>query len=290
VIGFMTMPSKSDLDEIKIPAHLVNAQPIEMKAYLEGIGDPLLRAISEEIYLIGMHHGRQENAPGTLVIMMHGILTDAVWHYQLEKHIKEETDAKVYKINYGLFSCLGLFCPPPIRLIRYRRVLTELREACAMHPNHKFIVIAHSFGTYLICRILLRNTDIRLHHLILCGSIVRAAYPWERLPNYPDKGVINDCGTRDFWPIFARAITLGYGASGKYGFQSGRIKNRFHNLGHSDFFSTEFFRTFWLPAIASDAVVESEWTTKRPAASVFPQLFFPGSGLLILTLLVIYIW
>ncbi len=61
--------------------------------------------------------------------------------------------------------------------------------------------------------------------------------------------VINDCGTADIWPIFAKFATWGYGASGRWGFQHALVKDRFHARNHSGFFEEGFATQYWVPAL-----------------------------------------
>jgi len=79
--------------------------------------------------------------------------------------------------------------------------------------------------------------------------------------------VINDAGTSDYWPVLASLLSWGYGASGAFGFKTICVKDRFHDCGHSDFFSDEHMQKYWVPFLVDGQVVTSDWTLSRPTPS-----------------------
>jgi len=119
-------------------------------------------------------------------------------------------------------------------------------------------VIAHSFGTYAIGRILKENPDIRLHRLVLCGAVLPTDFRWDQIRSRVDTDIINDCGIRDIWPVLAQSTTFGYGPSGRFGFGTPGVRDRFHNFGHGGFFEEKFVRAFWLPWFRMGQLVNSE--------------------------------
>jgi hypothetical protein len=74
--------------------------------------------------------------------------------------------------------------------------------------------------------------------------------------------IINECGTRDIWPVMAQSITWGYGATGTYGFGTFNVRDRFHNITHSDFFADEFARKYWIPLVKGEKVSFSDEDVK----------------------------
>ncbi|HVX13834.1 MAG TPA: hypothetical protein VHC22_21810 [Pirellulales bacterium] len=126
-------------------------------------------------------------------------------------------------------------------------------------------VIAHSFGTYAIARILLENPDIVFHHAVFCGSIVPKSYRWDYVRERLQTGVLNDYGTRDIWPVLAKCLSWGYGDTGRHGFGRGAtVIDRGHDYSHSDFFNEQFVRNYWEPWFAADKFVPSRWEEKAP--------------------------
>jgi hypothetical protein len=141
----------------------------------------------------------------------------------------------------------------------------ELRDIKADNPDADLVVVAHSFGTYIIARILESFPDLRLKRLLLCGSIIPRAFRWDRVKSQVGD-VVNDCGTHDIWPVLAQSVTWGYGASGTFGFGSSRVRDRFHKFAHSEYFNAAFVEHYWTPFLISGTVISSRWDVKRPAA------------------------
>jgi hypothetical protein len=76
-------------------------------------------------------------------------------------------------------------------------------------------VIAHSFGTWIVVHIL-RTHSAKLYRVILYRSVLDTQVKWEQLkdqvqgPSFPDAPnykIVNDCGTKDVWPHFAKFTT-----------------------------------------------------------------------------------
>ena len=203
---------------------------------------------------------------GQIVVLIHGIRTHAAWQEMVAKVLRERK-ATVIPIRYGYFDVFRFLCPVLTRRGPIARVLRELRDIHSDNPSSNICVIAHSFGTYAVAKILADNTDVRLSRLVLCGSIVPTSYRWDRVKAQVSAEVINDCGTDDIWPVLATTATYGYGASGTVGFGTNRVRDRFHKYGHSGFFQREFVERFWVPYLLSGKVVDSEWETNRPSLS-----------------------
>jgi pimeloyl-ACP methyl ester carboxylesterase len=202
-----------------------------------------------------------------LVILIHGIRTRAEWQTKVRKMLKD-TDVTVVSIMYGYFDLIKFLFPFWTREIAIDQIKRKIRMELHDHPsgNPEITVMAHSFGTYAIVRILREEPDLRIDRLLLCGSIIPSTFKWETLPNCPHQ-VLNEVGTKDMWPILAKAATWGYGTTGTFGFGAPRVRDRFHNLGHSDFFVSEFVEKYWKPWIRDDLVVNSKFEGERPATS-----------------------
>jgi hypothetical protein len=99
---------------------------------------------------------------------------------------------------------------------------------------------------------------IELHRLILCGAILPTEFGWDKLRKRIETEVINDCGIRDIWPVLAQSTTFGYGPSGRFGFGTPGVRDRFHDFGHGGFFQEKFVRDFWLPWFQKGDFVKSK--------------------------------
>jgi pimeloyl-ACP methyl ester carboxylesterase len=213
------------------------------------------------------------------VILVHGIRTRAWWQGSVAALLCKEADCNIIPIKYGYFDLIRFLCPfgfcrqPPID-----RVHREIRNIQQKYPDHELFVIAHSFGTYAVSRVLHQFQDIAFDGLIFCGSIVPPDFPWDRVatqlraPRARDVA-INECGTRDVWPPLAQSVTWGYGSTGTYGFGTLDIQDRVHRMPHSGYFEESFVRTFWVPFINDRVVVQSATQARGDATPGYFWLF-----------------
>ena len=199
----------------------------------------------------------------TVVALLHGIRTSAGWQEKARAALEVPGSVKVIPIGYRYMDVVRFI--GPWRGHAVERVTRELRDLQRLNPGCELVVMAHSFGTYVISKILKDAPDIRIQRLLLCGSIIPASYRWDQLPHeFTDKTCVNEVGTRDVWPVFARVASWGYGESGSFGFKTARVTDRFFDYGHSEFFTDEHFHNFWKPFIAHGHVTLSPWDSARP--------------------------
>lgn len=197
------------------------------------------------------------------VCLIHGIRTRAEWAERAASVLQaSDLSIRAVPLRYGFFDGIRFLLPwSRTRSRPTNRIIRLLRDEFARKPDH-VSVIAHSFGTYILARILQSTSDIRFHRIILCGSIIPDEFPWEDFSHRLDSDAnnewhaVNDCGMRDIWPVLAASATWGYGSSGRFGFGHGRVKDRFFSIGHGDFFSDEHVRTNWLSYLSAGTVVD----------------------------------
>jgi O-acetyl-ADP-ribose deacetylase (regulator of RNase III) len=214
------------------------------------------------------------------VFMVHGIRTAGDWMESVGR-ILHAADLSVnpVPVGYKFFDVFSFLFPFPfIRNRLITRIGKELVRVHGLDTTKKLSIIAHSFGTFLVANALKRNPAVKVNCIVLCGSVVPFDFDWQKLdpqlrdidPNYPGFRVLNDCGWRDIWPVFAETITWGFGSTGRFGFQSGLAKDRYHNLKHSDFFAEQFVKDFWMPVIVEGRIVERK--ELRPKSSWLLQV------------------
>jgi pimeloyl-ACP methyl ester carboxylesterase len=204
-----------------------------------------------------------------VVLLIHGIRDQASWAEMLVDVLKRN-DIEVIPIRYGYFDAFRFWCPFLTRRRPIRRVTDEVLRARKRYPDCRISVICHSFGTYIVGHILRNHPFISFHQLILCGSVLPTHYRWREVADKigdpgSNRKPINECGSRDIWPILAQAMSWGYGASGTYGFGSVDVYDRYHNSDHSQYFEPEFVERYWRPLLWDNNVVESSWAKTRPA-------------------------
>ena len=207
-----------------------------------------------------------------VIFLIHGIRDRARWQ-SLVKRVLEEIDGViVIPIRYGYFDVVRFWLPVWTR----RKPIGYIQQQIQIGKNNdrvdKYSVIAHSFGTYAISQVLDHTKDLALERLVLCGCIIPNSYPWEHLKSRIKCKVINDYGTRDIWPFWARKLSWGYGETGRYGFGRSDVEDRAHNHGHSDYFDESFIRTYWKPYFESDQLIKSDWEEKAPRTSYLIEI------------------
>jgi len=212
--------------------------------------------------------GLNSHAPGSnLVILVHGIRTRALWLHSIIKPVLEEHGFKVQIINYGLLDLICFLMPAPwIRRRAIRKSYDQIRLVLLeQHPAGQPSIIAHSFGTVIVSDILMREFDFRADRVIFCGSIVRYNFPVEQITARLRSSLLNEVGTRDYWPILTESVTWGYGSSGAYGFRRPAVMDRWHDgSSHSTFLSKEFCREFWVPFLQDGTVTAPERVERTP--------------------------
>ncbi len=187
------------------------------------------------------------------MFLLHGIRTQGEWASRAAAVIERDPSIRVRPIRYEFFDIIRFLIP----ISRFRdqpvkRVTRLLRDELSKKPEY-ISIVAHSFGSFVVGKILDREPDIRFHRLILCGSILDDGFDWGRFGHRLDADSegdwhgLNDCGMKDIWPVFAKSVTWGYGSSGRFGFGHPRIKDRFFDVGHSGFFGPDHVAKYWLP-------------------------------------------
>ncbi|MET4177847.1 hypothetical protein ABIB99_008981 [Bradyrhizobium sp. LA6.1] len=201
-----------------------------------------------------------------LVYSLHGIRTNAFWQSQLAEKIKTATGFEVKARNYMRFSAVmfvlkNIFAAKPLRLVE--------GDLLDLQKRYRVSVIAHSFGTWLLFKALCENSKLRVHNIILCGSIFpRASSAWRQLKYGTGQisgNIVNFCGARDPFPALAELLSRDFGASGVVGAGDPTIEDSFHDVGHSGFLTPEFCSEYWINILAfkpynlQPAPVSSRW-------------------------------
>lgn len=208
-------------------------------------------------------------APTHVVVLIHGIRTQAPWTETVAEIVAHQCDATVIPLRYGYFDLFRFLSPVFTRRRPVRRILRELRDIQRLYPHSQISVIAHSFGTYALCQAL-QEPDMRLNRLVLCGCIVSPDFHWDQHAAQINARVLNDCGTHDIWPVLARAVTWGYGATGTFGFGTARVRDRFHKFTHSGYFNEAFVTAYWVPYLRAGSIHGTAWdgnARRRPGGN-----------------------
>ncbi|MCG6536580.1 MAG: hypothetical protein L7F78_18200, partial [Syntrophales bacterium LBB04] len=146
-------------------------RPLEYK--LTGNGLKRLKLLKKEFSQRNRQH---------VVFLIHGIRTHAEWAEKAASILENESNKslKVRPIRYGYFSLLMFLPPIPfLRQIPVRRITKLLKDELKKDPKPIISVIAHSYGTYIVYKILMNekklpknDNEIQFYRIILCGSII----------------------------------------------------------------------------------------------------------------------
>ncbi len=186
-----------------------------------------------------------------VVVLIHGIRDYAKWQDKLRKVI-EAYGFQVELTNYQRFDLLRFLIP--IGYFKGKAVAQiwhQIQQVYAKHPGKSVSFIAHSFGTYVLTRILRENFNFTAHRIILCGSVVKFDFPFEEFNGRFTHEVLNEIGEKDVWPAIAESVSTCYGAAGSFGFRRPYVRDRWHqNIRHGDFLTEKFCRKYWIPFLA----------------------------------------
>ncbi|NOT89942.1 MAG: hypothetical protein HOP03_17450 [Lysobacter sp.] len=192
-----------------------------------------------------------------VVLTVHGIRTTGDWQRELTDVLTQHKYRHV-PLGFGFFSAVSLLMPwSRARKVEwFRRVYSDKFATAERLPS----VIAHSFGSYIVTKAMMKYDDIRFDKMILCGSIVSRAYPWSKVlaqRNQASK-VLNEAGGRDSWARLVEWVVSDAGSSGVSGFDDladGRVVELIHERHeHSDYFYRRNFEQRWIPFLHSGSV------------------------------------
>ena len=199
------------------------------------------------------------NDPKTwpVVISIHGIRTTGRWQKELND-VLISAGFRHVPLDFGFFSALSLLMPwsRSRKVEWFHRTYSEKFSGGDRKPS----VIAHSFGSYIVTRAMLKYDDIRFERVILCGSIVSRSYPWRAVLLARDQAdaVLNEAGGRDMWAAIVEWVVSDAGASGVSGFEDtadGRLVQLIHERhAHSDYFYRLNYERRWLPFLQGRSV------------------------------------
>lgn len=189
------------------------------------------------------------------VLSLHGIRTRGVWQKALVP-ILSRNGFIPYPLDYGYFGAVQLLIPCQ-RDKMIERLRKELEAIPEMRQDKKCSIIAHSFGAYLVGRLLEKYPMFKFDKVIFAGSILNEDYNW---PEILARGQVNlfrnDYGRLDIWPQYARALVRGTGDSGTRGFlrrdnstKCRMVQKPFPLYRHSDYFHPKHFDDEWIPTL-----------------------------------------
>lgn len=206
-----------------------------------------------------------------LVILVHGINTRALWMGRIRPAL-ERAGFSVGVTSFGKYSLFRFLAPfKSFRRLPVERVIGDIRTALKLYerkagkPPERLSVISHSFGTYVVSKILATYTDLKWYRVIFAGSVVREDFDFGKVIDQFDDPLLSEVGTRDFWPALAESAGWGYGSIGSTELNRPGTVTRWHKgYAHSDFLTPEFCDEFWVPFLRGEAPKAAAEPTPMP--------------------------
>lgn len=184
-----------------------------------------------------------------IVISLHGIRTRGSWQKDLSPLITEQGWI-YYPLDYGWFSLLG-FVPAIVRGRKVEWFRQRYNEVQSRYPDVIPSIVAHSFGTWILCKAIKKHAHLRFDKIILCGSIAPCAFDWRRAHQRNQfTAVRNDVAKCDFWARNSKWFAWGTGDSGFRGFDQKEPfveEHEYEEYGHSCAFGYEHYLGEWVP-------------------------------------------
>jgi small GTP-binding protein len=235
----------------------------QVRELLEGVRlDPATIASSVEPARTGERH---EDTETHVVILIHGIRTRALWQDSIRRALERQRFI-VQPTNYGYFDLLRFLFPwQPFVGKVVSNITKQIRHTLRINKVATCSIVAHSFGTFVFARILRDCTDLDFKKIIFCGSVVPYKFKFEEYSRRFEHPLVNEVGTRDFWPAIAEGVTIGYGSVGTYGFQRPGVRDRWHNgKSHSAFLNHDFCMKYWVPFLRDGEFIENDEEPESP--------------------------
>lgn len=197
-----------------------------------------------ESYLIYFRDG-ERSRDVKWILSLHGMNTSGRWQQEFSWFLQ---NLYGYSIPVAIYK-YGNIKLSPLLAFRHRTYLKRLvrnihrfQNKFEQEQQKKPDVIAHSFGTLLLAKVLMENEDIKVGRVILTGSIIPPDFAWRPLIERGQvEGVLCHHSRKDFPVKIAHWFIPGSGPSGVYGFNN--KKNVIHieekQFSHSDYFEDE---------------------------------------------------
>jgi hypothetical protein len=217
-------------------------------------------SVRYRVFAEGFADYLREGAAKRMVMLVHGIRTRADWQEEVKVALEESSQIRVFPLKYGYFDVVRFLLP--LKSLRGRpveRIYKQYRVLARDGPGVPISVIAHSYGTYIVGRLLELKFDAEFERIVLCASVLPADFEWERYTGTGRrlKAVVNDCSWLDVWPVLAESASWGYGSSGTFGFGTASVVDRFYRTGHSELLNADHARRYWRPFIEEGEVVSA---------------------------------
>ncbi len=260
------------LNSSRVVSAELNGQEIlaPIDEYITSAIDPHLEVQLPERNVTTVNH---------VVLLVHGIRDEGEWQQVAEELINKIDGMEAVRVNFGFYDAISFVSLLGNSANPYQTLVQTYKDARSRYKDAKISVIAHSFGTDLVGRLIRENPQTQLHRIILCGSVLKRNFEWKDFRDRfgigvreNETAVLNECGDMDIWPVVAKSASPSrYGDVGRYGFQNNLFaKSRWFNGGHSLFFARGHMQENWLPFLTQGLLPKDE--ARQPAPLFYERL------------------
>lgn len=192
-----------------------------------------------------------------VLLSIHGVESDGKWQDEIDRSFQGIAGLAHDKYKYGRFPFYetAFAGPREAEIVAFAKKWDEVYQETGEAPS----VIAHSFGTYIVCRAMIQFPVVSFDRIILCGSILDCDFEWpEMIAGGRVQAVLNETAGDDsivakFRYAALRSLITGSGPSGLDGFnrKTPMLEQRHYpNFRHSDaFVLRSHAERFWRPFI-----------------------------------------
>ncbi|XXF09924.1 hypothetical protein J3Q00_06070 [Pseudomonas sp. D2-3] len=181
------------------------------------------------------------------VIVIHGMNSRAKWQetfsWEIANRLSYSAPVLIYKYGWATIDVFARWLHERLARRLGERMRIAIEQAQKSRLPTRPDIIAHSFGTLLLSRVLENPefADLRFGRIITAASIVRPDFDWDRLIEQGRvEAVLNHVGGRDRAVPLAQYAIPGAGPGGKVGYLAASTLNvRTDEYGHSGFFVPE---------------------------------------------------
>ncbi|GLX15447.1 hypothetical protein Pstr01_36860 [Pseudomonas straminea] len=181
------------------------------------------------------------------LIVIHGMNSRAKWQeafsWEIANRLSYSAPVLIYKYGWATIDVFARWLHDRLARRLGERMRIAIAEAQKSRLPDRPDIIAHSFGTLLLSRVLENPefADLKFGRIITAASIVRPDFDWDRLiAQGRVEAVLNHVGGQDRAVPFAQYAIPGAGPGGKVGYLAASTLNvRAEEYGHSGFFLPE---------------------------------------------------
>ncbi|SDH75215.1 hypothetical protein SAMN05216588_10757 [Pseudomonas flavescens] len=213
------------------------------------------------------------------MMVIHGMNSRAKWQeefsWQIANQLNYGAPVLIYKYGWATIDVFARWMHRRLARRLGERMRIAIAQAEKGHRPPRPDIIAHSFGTLLLSRVLedADFADLKFGRIITAASIVRPDFDWRRLvAEGRVEAVLNHVGGQDAAVPYAQYAIPGAGPGGVVGYGADNVLNvRSEAYGHSGFFIPENLRLLISPDGLWHGFLTRPLAHFRPAGHFVPE-------------------